>query len=172
MWPTATVSSKAARRTALAACRSWPGRSNNARCQARCGSRLTLLIACKLDPERAGASTTTAIAGKGRSMDRLGRRRVRELLDRIIDSAPDRHSGMVAHLRFTWSRSPRPMRWLRSWQLCRESHGPRTSTRSVWSTQADLCRDFFCRAVGLKLSFLEAAYTTRVSPDLGTAQLK
>jgi hypothetical protein len=42
----------------------------------------------------------------------------------------------------------------------------------VGSTQADLCRDFFCRAVGLKLSFFEAAYTTRVSPDLGTAQLK
>jgi hypothetical protein len=73
---------------------------------------------------------------------------------------------------FTWSRSPRPMRWLRSWRLCRESRGPRTLTRSVGSTQADLCRDFFCRAVGLKLSFFEAAYTTRVSPDLGTAQLK
>ena len=34
-----------------------------------------------------------------------------------------------------------------------------------------LCRDFFCRAVGLELSFFEAAYTTSVSPaDLGTAQ--
>jgi hypothetical protein len=32
-------------------------------------------------------------------MDRPGRRRVRELLDCIIDAAPDRHSGIVAHLR-------------------------------------------------------------------------
>jgi hypothetical protein len=40
-------------------------------------------------------------------------------------------------------------------------------------SQADLCRDFFCRAVGLELSFFEAAYTTSVSPaNLGTAQLE
>jgi hypothetical protein len=38
-------------------------------------------------------------------------------------------------------------------------------------SQADLCRDFFCRDVGLELSFFEVAYTTSVSPaDLGTAQ--
>ena len=30
----------------------------------------------------------------------------------------------------------------------------------VGPAQADLCRDFFCRAVGLELSFFEAAYTT------------
>ena len=30
-------------------------------------------------------------------------------------------------------------------------------------SQADLCRDFFCSAVGLELSFFEAAYTTSVS---------
>ena len=41
----------------------------------------------------------------------------------------------------------------------------------VGSAQADLCRDFFCRAVDVELSFFEAAYTTSVSPaDLGTAQ--
>jgi hypothetical protein len=60
--------------------------------------------------------------------------------------------------------------WLRSWRLCRESRGPRTLTCSVGPTQADLCRGFSCRAVGPKLSFFEAAYTTRVSPaELGTA---
>jgi thiaminase/transcriptional activator TenA len=42
----------------------------------------------------------------------------------------------------------------------------------VGPAQADLCRDFFCRAAGLELSFFEAAYTTSVSPaDLGTANL-
>ena len=36
---------------------------------------------------------------------------------------------------------------------------------------ADLCRDFYCRAVGPEHSFFKAAYTTSVSPaDLGTAQ--
>ena len=41
----------------------------------------------------------------------------------------------------------------------------------VGPAQADLCRDFFCRAVGLELSFFEAAYPTSASPtDLGTAQ--
>ena len=41
----------------------------------------------------------------------------------------------------------------------------------VGPAQADLCRDFFCRAVGRELSFFEATYTTSVSPaDLGTAQ--
>jgi hypothetical protein len=54
---------------------------------------------------------------------------------------------------------------------CRESRGPRALTCSVGPAQADLCRDFFCRAIGLELSFFEAAYTTSVSPaDLGTAQ--
>jgi thiaminase/transcriptional activator TenA len=41
----------------------------------------------------------------------------------------------------------------------------------IGPAQADLCRDFFCRAVGLELSFFEAAYTTSVSrADLATAQ--
>jgi len=41
----------------------------------------------------------------------------------------------------------------------------------VGPARADLCRDFFCRAVGLELFFFEANYTTSVSPaDLGTAQ--
>ena len=36
----------------------------------------------------------------------------------------------------------------------------RTELDRVGPAQADLCRDFSCRAVGLELSFFEAAYTT------------
>ena len=31
----------------------------------------------------------------------------------------------------------------------------------IGPAQEDLCRDFFCRAVALELSFFEAAYTDR-----------
>jgi thiaminase/transcriptional activator TenA len=40
----------------------------------------------------------------------------------------------------------------------------------VGPAHADLCRDFFSRAVALELSFFEAAYTTGSPEHLGTAQ--
>ena len=46
----------------------------------------------------------------------------------------------------------------------------RTELDRVGPAHADLCRDFFSRAVALELSFFEAAYTTGSPEHLGTAQ--
>ena len=46
----------------------------------------------------------------------------------------------------------------------------RTELDRVGPAHADLCRDFFSRAVALELSFFEAAYTTGSPEPLGTAQ--